>query len=619
MEKRRFPFPSEVKIPPELNGWEEMYPKYFLFGLTPERERFENETLWLQDKLHAPEPIYPLDLLFQDGWQTALSASTTRLWCIPAAQGWYHRVLGCYFYATPGFYLPSEEVMKIKQEFYKKRLEEFLFKKYGPEMWESWLKEAKNIAEEIKGVEIPEELPEVEPDESVFPTPSSWYSTGYKLLNAFYKLVSLVYKMWHLHRELGPAYLVSIVFREFCKKLFPTLADTTITKMVAGIHADMFRPHEELARLAKLAMKLSGVSDILKSDMPVQQKLEELKKTENGKKWLEEYEKAKDPWFFVSCGSGWFHYEGNWLTKPEVPFEYLKGYVQDLEAGKEIERPFDELDKMRQKLVEEYRSLIINEDDKRLFDELYDITRRLYPYTENHIFWCEHYLHSLLFMKFGEIAKVLVKHEILEQEDDMFLFNWYEIPQMIYDLYLAWAGGEKIPRFEDWKQKAQKRREILKAAREWTPPPMLGIPPKVIADPFVILNYGVTDETVKEWLEGVEVVPEKITELKGHPASPGVAEGVARVVISLDQITQIQEGEILVCKYTNPAWVPVFPKIKATVTDLGGLLTHAAIVSREYGIPAVVGTGNATSIIKTGDLIRVDGEKGVVTILKRAE
>ncbi|MGB9628384.1 MAG: PEP-utilizing enzyme, partial [Thermodesulfobacteriota bacterium] len=69
--------------------------------------------------------------------------------------------------------------------------------------------------------------------------------------------------------------------------------------------------------------------------------------------------------------------------------------------------------------------------------------------------------------------------------------------------------------------------------------------------------------------------------------------------------------------YTNPAWAPVFPKIKATVTDLGGLLTHAAIVSREYGIPAVVGTGNATLVIKTGDLIRVDGEKGVVSILKR--
>jgi pyruvate,water dikinase len=146
---------------------------------------------------------------------------------------------------------------------------------------------------------------------------------------------------------------------------------------------------------------------------------------------------------------------------------------------------------------------------------------------------------------------------------------------------------------------------------------MLGIPPKVIPDPFVIMNYGVTDETVKEWLRGLVVSPKAVKELKGHPASPGIVEGPAKVVVLLDEITQVQRGEILVTRYTNPAWAPVFPKIKATVTDLGGLLTHAAIVSREYGIPAVVGTGNATLVIKTGDLLRVDGERGMVTIIKR--
>jgi len=617
-EEKRFPLPSEVKLPPELEGWEEMYPKYFIFGTTPEREKFENGTLWLQDKLHAPEPIYPLDLLVQDAWQTAIPAATTRLWCIPAAQGWYHRVLGCYFYATPAFYLPPEDVMKAKEEFFKKRLQDFFFKEYGPEMWESWLKEVRKVGEEIKAVEVPKELPRFEPDEAVIPTPSYWYSTGYRLLDAFYKLVSLMYKVWHFHRELGPAYLASIVFSDFCRKLFPGITGTTVTKMVAGVHVDMFRPQEELSKLAKLAIKLPGVHEMLKSDIQPQQKIEKLSKSDSGKKWLEEYNKVQDPWFYVSCGSGWFHYEGCWLTNLEVPFEYLKRYIHELEAGKEIERPFDELDKARKELVEGYRKLIRNEDDRRVFDELYDITRRVYPYTENHLFWCEHYTHSLWFMKMKEIADVLVRHEILEEQDDMFLFNWYEIPQMIYDLYMIWSQGEGIPLFENWKDKAKRRRKILEAAKKWTSPPMLGLPPKVIADPFVIMNYGVTDETVKEWLKGMVVSPEAITELKGHPASPGVVEGPAKVVVLLDEITQVQRGEILVCRYTNPAWAPVFPKIKATVTDLGGLLTHAAIVSREYGIPAVVGTGNATLVIKTGDLIRVDGEKGIVSILKRA-
>jgi pyruvate,water dikinase len=74
----------------------------------------------------------------------------------------------------------------------------------------------------------------------------------------------------------------------------------------------------------------------------------------------------------------------------------------------------------------------------------------------------------------------------------------------------------------------------------------------------------------------------------------------------------------MVCPCSNPAWAPVFTKIKAAVTDIGGLTCHAAIVSREYGLPAVTGTGIATSVISTGDTIRVDGDTGVVTILKRA-
>ena len=80
----------------------------------------------------------------------------------------------------------------------------------------------------------------------------------------------------------------------------------------------------------------------------------------------------------------------------------------------------------------------------------------------------------------------------------------------------------------------------------------------------------------------------------------------------------MQAGEILVCTITSPAWAPIFSKIAATVTDIGGIMSHAAIVSREYGLPAVVGTGTATSRIKTGQRVRVDGSSGTVQILDGA-
>ncbi len=104
-------------------------------------------------------------------------------------------------------------------------------------------------------------------------------------------------------------------------------------------------------------------------------------------------------------------------------------------------------------------------------------------------------------------------------------------------------------------------------------------------------------------------------ELVGFAASPGVVEGFARVLKSVNEIGQMQDGEILVCAVTAPSWGPVFGKIRAAVSDIGGTMSHAAIVAREYGMPAVVGTGQATSRIRTGQRIRVDGDRGIVTLL----
>ena len=82
-----------------------------------------------------------------------------------------------------------------------------------------------------------------------------------------------------------------------------------------------------------------------------------------------------------------------------------------------------------------------------------------------------------------------------------------------------------------------------------------------------------------------------------------------------EEVNDLQQGEILVAPITAPSWAPVFPKIQACVTDIGGMMSHAAIVCREYGVPAVTGTGFGTDKIKTGDRIRVDGSSGKVTIL----
>ena len=147
--------------------------------------------------------------------------------------------------------------------------------------------------------------------------------------------------------------------------------------------------------------------------------------------------------------------------------------------------------------------------------------------------------------------------------------------------------------------------------------PALGVPPEEMVEPFTVMLWGITSEQVGEWLKGGTEGGD-VNEIKGFASSAGVAEGPARVLKLMEDVVKLQPGEIMVAPCTNPSWAPVFTKIKAAVTDIGGLTSHAAIVSREYGLPSVTGTGIATAVIKTGDIIKVDGSTGVVTIVKKA-
>ena len=106
------------------------------------------------------------------------------------------------------------------------------------------------------------------------------------------------------------------------------------------------------------------------------------------------------------------------------------------------------------------------------------------------------------------------------------------------------------------------------------------------------------------------------TEVRGDAVSPGVYEGTARVVLDEAELDRIEAGDVLVCPITSPVWSMVFPALGALVCDAGGPLSHPAIIAREFAIPAVVNTGNATSAIADGARVRVDGDAGVVTMVK---
>jgi len=363
-----------------------------------------------------------------------------------------------------------------------------------------------------------------------------------------------------------------------------------------------------------------GVKDVFKPEMPPDEIIARLKATDSGKKWLQDFETAKDPWFYVSTGSGFSPVSPRWIEDLSIPFGYIRGYLDQLEKGKSIERPVGQLANERDRIVKEYRDLIKNEEDKAAFDQSYQTLLMTFPYAENHIFFVEHWYHTIFWQKVRELGGVLVSKSFLNQPSDIFYFNEVDVMKMLMDYSLNWSVGSG-PSFPSrgltyWPKELKWRKEVMETFRTWTPPPALGVCPEEIRDPAVIHLWGITTETPNSWLMAENATQEEAKQLKGFPASSGVVTGPARVILSIQDLGALQPGEILVCALTSPSWGPVFGKIKAVVTDIGGMSSHASIVAREYGIPAVVATGYATKMIRTGDMIEVDGGEGVVKILK---
>lgn len=139
--------------------------------------------------------------------------------------------------------------------------------------------------------------------------------------------------------------------------------------------------------------------------------------------------------------------------------------------------------------------------------------------------------------------------------------------------------------------------------------------PVLIRGPFDPLKWAADPERRSDMFN-VQCTDKPVDDaIIGFPGAVGVVEGQVRVITTVEEGDQLQAGEILVTTVTNIGWTPLFPRLAAVVTDVGAPLSHAAIVARELGIPAVVGCGNATMRLKTGDRVRVDGGKGSVEII----
>ena len=236
-------------------------------------------------------------------------------------------------------------------------------------------------------------------------------------------------------------------------------------------------------------------------------------------------------------------------------------------------------------------------EDRAKLQQALDLSLGMNPLTPDHHFYIDQGANARVRLVALAIGRKLVEAGALEDPEDAIFLHYNELRLLMADQSAF-----------DAKELVSDRRDAQEDAYEIRPRSWVGTATdEALAFPYNAL-WGFPDK-----FHAGE--PATTGEVKGLAASPGVVEGPARYVTSLDEFDQVRDGEILVCRMTNPAWVVLFTKISGLVTEAGGTVSHPAVVAREFGIPAVVGTTNAGERISTGDRIRVNGSTGTVEIL----
>ena len=531
----------------------------------------EIEGFWAFDKMHAPRPLHPLS---QDLIMTTLSEGFS------AAQAEYDcplmassRAINNYFYMA--FHpVPDGDVIADRMSRYSNTLASKV-PIVGKRWNEEWKPEimARNYAEKD----------------------ADYSGMGdAELLAKLDEMTEWMRRMWYVHGHIN---FVLISGAKFCDMYDAEVGNTDPTEsyqVLQGHHTrsvDTSRGIWDLSRTAKNNPEIKALFDTYEPrDLIVK-----LGESEVGQAFLIELDKFLHEYGWRS-DAVYDLADVPWREDPSIPLGNIAMFMA-MPDSEDPERNYQRGVKLREELYAAARARMANEPAKLAeFDELYEAAQFSYPITEDHAFYIDQ-LGVVLFRRFTlAVGERLAAKGCFDAREDLFFLHADEVKDALAN------GGD--------------RRSLVAARRaEWnlcaqaSPPGALGIPPELPPgppDPFM--------DAVLTRLLGVKPPPEHVDPLviDGVGGSPGIYRGVARVVKSLNEAGDLEDGEIMVCEMTLPPWVPMFMIAGAVVSDVGGVMSHCAIVAREFAIPSVVGSVDGTTRIETGQIITVDGTNGQV-------
>ena len=566
---------------------EELYPGYrqafgsqpFVAGPVRPFSLADNERYWLRDSLHFSEGMVPASVATLDDAQTWGAQLGAEIVGVPPTRGSVNRLAGTHVYiGTIDVDTPWQVQARAARfgQYVSPILADF------DAYWAMRAGELTAAYEHFDNLDL-----------SAMPPAELW--TVLKDAYAFHR------RAWFIHFEVMYVLTANyLAFYALAEEI--GLSGSQVSAFLAGQQTFYGKTDEELWRLAGLARSLNLTAPLTHGDPAGMRSA--IAALPGGTGWLTEFDA-----FLAVYGQRTEETcrvdTPSWIEDPSPALYAIGGFLAK-PAGFDFHQARSAAIAERDAQIDEARRRV-NGSDLQRFNEALASNQ-----AANFAWWNEE--HNYLIDRRAaipvrratlELGARLVNEGRIERPDDMFfLFK----PELF--TAMETSGG-----WQELKAMIPDRRAYFEHWRERGPslPTMLGTIPHTVPDPIMIEVFGLSGH----FLETLRVGDggQDATEIRGFPAAKGIVEGVARVITTVTDLRSVLPGEILVCGGTTTEWTPAFGIIAACVCDTGGSLTHAAIVSREYGIPCVVGTAVATQVIKTGDRVRVDGRSGTVRVL----
>ncbi|OAI44563.1 hypothetical protein AYO38_00265 [bacterium SCGC AG-212-C10] len=521
----------------------------------------EGFLLWEQEQLHFPHAMTPLSGQFICRVITSGLGGHLKKMGAPVA-GVLGRRINTYIYQAvmPDFALieGTEERMKATVA------------AHGFTMYQRWCDEFQGRVEALN-----ESIRSFDYDGA----------TDAELGRQFETVLAAVDEMWDIHFQLLPGFYTSVAFKGACAAMFG-FEGLEAYEMIQGRMNKSVESGSKLYQLTKSASP--AVRAVIEGNTSVAA-MQQLAGSEEGRAFLVDLQAYLDVYGWRTGSFDLIN--PSWIERPEMALDSVRLMFRATvdpadEQARGAERADVLANECRAKLADNPAAL-------GEFNFLLDCARNYPLLQENHNFYLDQKFFAIGRMAMLGFGRRLAKAGVIAETEDIHFLQ-------IEDIQAYFAGDTSSKQDVVAAGKAE-----LAKWKDVTPSLALGArPPVEGGDPFLTDFFGKSETKHSD--------DAKV--LKGTPSSRGVATGTARVIRNLADADRVQDGDILVCDMTTPAWTPLFGSLAAIVSDSGGPLSHCAVVCREYGLPCVTGTRVATATIPDGARITVDGATGTVTI-----